>query len=162
MFRIDFGWCMIENVKEPLMSVLLRAWAQANVRSLNSCVCNPVFVYAGLFLRSCIRGFWPVYTRSYMHTWALTRIREMPSRGLTLPFFTSILTILLLYAILTPLFVNFVFEHPYILLFIFILLSKISFFFFIIFNWIKNLMSFPFLQSSSPYAGRGSTYQVVE
>ena len=120
---------MIENGKEPLMSVLLRAWAQANVRSLNSCVCNPVFVYAGLFLRSCIRGFWPVYTRSYMHTWALTRIREMPSRGLTLPFFTSILTILLLYAILTPLFVIFVFEHPYILLFIFILLSKISFFF---------------------------------
>ena len=107
MFRIDFGWCMIENVKEPLMSVLLRAWAQANVRSLNSCVCNPVFVYTGLFLRSCIRGFWPVYTRSYMHTWALTHIREMPSRGLTLPFFTSILTILLLYAILTPLFCHF-------------------------------------------------------
>ena len=98
---------MIENVKEPLMSVLLRAWAQANVRSLNSCVCNPVFVYAGLFLRSCIRGFWPVYMRSYMHTWALTRICEMPSKGLTLPFFTSILTILLLYAILTPLFCHF-------------------------------------------------------
>ena len=38
MSRIDFGWCLLENVEELLLSVYLHAWAQACVRSLHSCI----------------------------------------------------------------------------------------------------------------------------
>ena len=140
MFRIDFGLYMLENIEELLLSVLLRAWAWACVRSLYSCIHNSILVYISLFLRSCILGFWPVYARSYLRIWALTRIHEASSKGPTLPIFTYFSTISLLYAILIPLFVIFVSKHHYILLFIFILALKTPFF--IIFAWIKNLMSY--------------------
>jgi len=119
---------MLENVKELLLSVLLHAWASACVHSLYSCIHNYVLGYVGLFLRSCVLGFWPAYTRSYLRTWALTRVREAPGKGPTLPIFTSFSTISLLYAILIPLFVIFVSKNHYILLYIFILASKTSFF----------------------------------
>ena len=73
MFRIDFGRCMLENVKELLMSVLLCAWDRTYVHNLDSCVRSFVLTYAGLFLRLCICGNGPMYAG---HTWALTRIRE--------------------------------------------------------------------------------------
>ena len=146
MFRIDFGLYMLENIEELLLSVLLRAWAWACVRSLYSCIHNSILVYISLFLRSCILGFWPVYARSYLRIWALTRIHEASSKGPTLPIFTYFSTISLLYAILIPLFVIFVSKHHYILLFIFILALKMLFF--INSTWIKNLMS-PFLFSFS-------------
>ena len=95
--------------------------------------------YAALFLRFCICGNRHAYARSCLRTWALTRVREAPGKGPTLPIFTYFSTISVLYAILIPLFVIFVSKHHYILLFIFILASKTSFF--INFAWIKNLIS---------------------
>jgi len=112
---------MLENVEGHLLSMLLHAWARAYVRS-------SVLVYVGLFLRLCVCGFWPTYVGSYLCMWALICIHETLGRGLTLPNFTSFFTISLLYAILIPLLVIFALEHHCILLFIFILTSKISFF----------------------------------
>ena len=130
MFRNDLGWYMLENVEGLILFVLLRAWAQACIRSLNSCVHRSVPTYACLFLRLCICGNGTAYTGSCLCTWT----------------FTSISTVSLLYAILTSLFVIFVSKHHYILLFIFILALKMLFF--INSTWIKNLMS-PFLFSFS-------------
>ena len=59
----------------------------------------------------------------------------------------------------TP-FVIFALEHHCILLFIFILGSKTSFF--IILTWIKNLMLSSSFAILIPYVGRGSTNKVVE
>ena len=139
MFRIDFGWYMLEYVEGHFLSVLLHAWAQACVCSLVLFVRSFILVYTSLFLRLYIHGFWPACIRSCLCTWALTRICETLDRGLTLPIFTSFSTVLLLYVILTPLFVIFESKHHWILFFlIFILASKTSYF--IIFTWIKNLM----------------------
>ena len=77
--------------------------------------------------------------RLWPNPWALIGISETPNKGLTLPFFTSISIVSLLYAILTPLFVIFAYEPHCILLFIIILVSKTSFF--IIYVWIKNAIS---------------------
>ena len=102
---------MLENVDGVFLFVLLRAWAQACVYSLDLCICSFVLTNAGLFLRLCVHGDGPAYTGSYLRTWALTRVHEVLSRGLTLPIFTFLSTISLLYAILTPLFVIFPSEH---------------------------------------------------
>ena len=88
MFRIDFGRCMLENIKELLLFMLLRAWARACIRSLDSCVRSFVLAYAGMFLRFYIRRDGPAYARSYLCTWALTRIHETSGRSPTLPIFT--------------------------------------------------------------------------
>ena len=52
------------------------------------------------------------------------RVRETPSRSLTLPIFTYFSSISLPCAILTHLFVMFAPKYPYILLFTFILALK--------------------------------------
>ena len=52
---------MLENVEKLLLFVLLHAWAQAYVCSLDSCLHNTVLAYVGLFLRLCIRGVLSMY-----------------------------------------------------------------------------------------------------
>ena len=130
MFRNDFGWYMLENVEGLSLSVLLRAWAWACIRS-------SVLVYVGLFLRLCVCGDGPIcgvlftyvgFDLSTWHTW----------QRLYSAHFHFFSTISLLYAILKPLFVIFASEHHCILLFIIFLSLKTSFL--IIFAWIKNLM----------------------
>ena len=78
---------MLENFERLFLSMLLHVWAQACVSSLDLFVHKFVLVYAGLFLRICVHGFKPVYAGSCLRTWALTRIREIPRRSLTLPIF---------------------------------------------------------------------------
>ena len=147
------------NVEGLFLSVLLHAWAQACVCNLYLCVRNFVLAYTSLFLRLCVCGFCPVYVGSYLCMWALTHVRETPGRGLTLPIFTSFLTVSLLYATLTPLFWHFctwTSLHP-------------SFY---LYSYIKNIIFHHFhlnpesclllLQSTSPYTGRRSTNKVVE
>ena len=118
----------LKMLKNNSLFGFIHTWLSACIHSLYSCIHNYVLGYVGLFLRSCVLGFWLAYTRSYLGTWALTRVREAPGKGPTLPIFTYFSTISLLYAILIPLFVIFVSKHHYILLFIFILASKTSFF----------------------------------
>ena len=136
MFKIDFGWCKLEKSKNCFCLCFC-------VRGLGPAYAACIHAYVALFLRLCVHGNRPVYAGSYLHTWALTRIHGTPSRDPTVPIFTSFSIVSLLYAILTPLFVIFASEHHHILLFIFILASKTPFF--IIFTWIKNLMSSFFL-----------------
>ena len=124
MSRIDFGWCIFENIKELFLFVFLRAWARACVRSLYSCVRRFVLAYTGLFLRLCVRGNGPEYAGSCLCTWALTRICDMFGKSSTLPIFVYFSSVSLPCAILTHLFVIFficISLHP---LFIFILASK--------------------------------------
>ena len=93
---------------------------------MDSCVCNSILAYVDLFLRLYVRGDGLAYARSCLRTWAFTRVRKMLGKGLTQPIFTSFPTVSLLYAIITPLFVNFASKHHCIFLFIFILASKTS------------------------------------
>ena len=78
---------MLENLEGLFLSMLLHVWARACVSNLDLFVHKFVLVYAGLFLRLCVYGFRPVYVGSCLRTWALTYIREMPRRSLTLPIF---------------------------------------------------------------------------
>ena len=117
MFRIDFEWCILENVEELLLSVFLHAWARAYVRSLYSCVCNSILVYVGMFSRFCICGDEPVYMGFCLRTWVSTCVRETPGRSPTLLIFTPFSTISLPYAFPTHLFVIFAPEYHYIILF---------------------------------------------
>ena len=157
--RVDFGWSFYKNVEELLLSMFLRVRARACVCSLYSCVHSSILAYVGMFLSLCVCGNGPMYARSCLRVWALTRVREMPCRSLTLPIFTPFSTISHPYAILTPLFVNLAFEIHYIILFIFILhQNTIS----LNFTWIMDLISSFFLQSSSKYIGSGRTNKVVE
>ena len=89
MSRIDFGWCLLENVEELLLSMFLCAWARACVCNLYSCVHSSVLAYAGVFLSFCVRGNGPTYAGSCLCAWALTRVHEMPSRSLALSIFTA-------------------------------------------------------------------------
>ena len=97
------------------MSVFLHAWARAYVRSLYSCVRKFILAYANLFLRLCVRGNGPVYARSCLCTWALTRVCETSSKSSTLPIFTYFSSVSLPCAILTHLFVIFASAYHYIL-----------------------------------------------
>ena len=81
--------------------MLLRVWARAYIRSLYSCVRRFVLAYADLFLRFCVCGNGPAYMGSYLRLWDLTYVHGTPSRGPTLPIFTSFSFVSLLYAILT-------------------------------------------------------------
>ena len=107
MFRIDFGSCILENIEELLLSMFLHAWTRACVRNLDSCVRGSNLAYAGLFLQFCVYGNGPAYARSYLRMWALTYVREMLGRSLTLPIFTYFSSVSLSYVILTPLLVIF-------------------------------------------------------
>ena len=160
MFRIDFGWYMVENVEGHFLSMLLRAWARTCIRSLDLCIRSSILAYTALFLRLYICEFWPTYAGSRLRMLVLTCVCETLSKGLTLPIFTSFSIVSLLYAILTPFFAIFAPKHHYILLLVFILAPKTSFF--IIFTWIKNLCYLLLLQSLSPYTSKGSTNKVVE
>ena len=124
MFRIDFGSCILENIEELLLSMFLHAWTRACVRNLDSCIRGSNLAYAGLFLQFCVYGNGPAYARSYLRMWALTYVREMLGRSLTLPIFTYFSSVSLACAILTHIFVMFAPEYPYILLFTFILALK--------------------------------------
>ena len=103
MFRIDFGSCKLENIKELLLSVFLYEWAQAYIRSMNSCVHGSILMHAGLLLRFCILRNRIANMGSCLCTRALTCACEMPGRSPTLPIFISFSSISLLYAILTHL-----------------------------------------------------------
>ena len=50
-------------------------------------------VYAALFLRFYVHGDRLAYAGSYLRMWALTCVREMFGRGLTLPIFLSLSTL---------------------------------------------------------------------
>ena len=117
MSRIDFGWCIFENVEELLLSVFLRAWARACIRILYSCVYSSVLACAGVFLRLCVCGNGPACTGSCLCMWVLTCVRETFGKSPTLPIFTFFSSVLLLYTILTHLFVIFAPEYHCILFF---------------------------------------------
>ena len=57
---------MLEYVERLFFSVLLRVWAQACIRRLDSYVRRSIFAYAGLFLRLCVRGDGLAYMGSYL------------------------------------------------------------------------------------------------
>ena len=86
MFRIDFGRCMLENIKELLLFMLLHAWARACIRCLDSCVRSFVLAYAGMFLRFYIRGDGPAYARSCLRTWAWPAYMRRLVEALLYPF----------------------------------------------------------------------------
>ena len=109
MSRIDFRWCIFENVEELLLSVFLRAWAWACNRSLYLCIHGSVLAYTNMFLRFCVSGNGPTYAGSYLCVWALTRVCEMLDRSPTLPIFTHFSTVSPPYASLTPFFIFFIF-----------------------------------------------------
>ena len=149
MSRIDFGWCFFENVKELLLFVILHAWARAYVRSLYSCVRNSILTYAGMFLSFYICGNGPAYV-GVMFTYVGfdPRMWDAWQKLYSAHFHFLFNRFTTICNPNTP-FVIFSSKHRYILLFIFILTSKTSFF--INFAWIKNLMpSSSFLHSSSP------------
>ena len=50
-------------------------------------------VYAALFLRFYVHGDRLAYAGSYLRMWALTCVRELFGRGLTLPIFLSLSTL---------------------------------------------------------------------
>ena len=52
---------MLENVEGHFLSVLMRGLEPAYVAW--------TYTYADLFLRFCVRGFWPMYAGSCLHTW---------------------------------------------------------------------------------------------
>ena len=162
MSRIDFGWCIFENVEDLLLFVFLHAWAWAWawVRSLYLCVRISVLVYVVLFLRLYVRRNGLAYAGSCLHTWVLTCVRETLGKSPPLPIFTYFSFVSLPCAILTHFFVIL---HPHISLYhSFYLHSCIKTSYFPNSSWTRNLMSTSFLQSSSPYVGRGSTNKVVE
>ena len=111
MYRIDFWWCMLENVKKLLLLMFLHAWARTYVHSLNSCICSSILAYTGMFLRSYVCRNGLAYAGSCLCTWALTCICETLGRSPTLTIFTSFSFVSLLYAFLTHLFV--IFAHKY-------------------------------------------------
>ena len=141
--RIDFGWCIFENVKELLLSVFLHAWARAYIRNLHSCIRNSVLVCAGMLLRLYVHGNGLAYAGSCLHAWALTRLCETSRKSLTLPIFTSFSYVSLQFAILTHIFVIFAPEYHCILFFS--LHSCIKTSYFPNSAWIRNLMSSFFL-----------------
>ena len=102
---------MLENVEGVFLFVLLCARARAYVGNLDLCIRSSILMYTGLFVRLCVRGDGLAYAGSCLCMWALTSVHEVLSRGLTLPIFTFLSTVSLLYAILTPLFVIFASEH---------------------------------------------------
>ena len=155
MFKIDFGWCMLENVEKLLLFVLLHAWAQAYVCSLDSCLHNTVLAYVGLFLRLCIRGVLSMYVGFDPRTWDVWQKPCSAHFHFFFIYFTSICNFN------TPL-CHFSLEFHYILPFIFILASKTLFFYQFCLNQESNVIFFLFLQSSSPYTGKGSINKVVE
>ena len=127
---------------------------------LYSCVRSSVLVYIVLFLRLYVRRNGFAYAGSCLRTWALTCVRETLGRSPFLPIFTYFSFVSLPCAILTHFFVIFAFCIS--LYHSFYLHSCIKASYFPNSAWIRNLMSSSFLQSSSPYAGRGSTNKVVE
>ena len=161
MSRIDFRWCIFENVEELLLSVFLRAWAWACIRSLYLCIHGSILAYTNMFLRFCVSGNGPTYTGSCLYVWALTHVCEMLERSPTLPIFTHFSTVSPPYAILKPFFflIILVFKCHCIILFISTHASRHYI------PWISlghESNDIFFLQSSSPYASRGSTNKVVE
>jgi len=124
--------------------MFLHVWAQAYVTAC-------IHAYATLFLHTQVC--------SCLHAWALTRVRETPGKSPTLPTFTLFSTVSPSYAILTPFFVIIAFEITLsFFLSSFLHQNTIC----LNFTWIMILVSSFSLQSSSPYAGRGSTNKVVE
>ena len=97
MFRIDFGWYMLENVEGLFLFMLLQAWLEPVYVALllHMQLCS----WGSAYVDSCLR-MW-----SYLHTWVLTCVRETLGRGLSQIIFTSFSIFSLLYATLTPLFV---------------------------------------------------------
>ena len=146
---------MLENVEELLLFVLLCAWAGVYVRSLHSCIWRSILAYVGLFLRLCICGNRPAYAGSCLLMWDAW---QRPYSA----YFTSFSLVSLLYAILT----HFFFCHfciwpsPYPSLYLHSCIENIIFHQFCL-NQESNII-LSFLQSLSPYVGRGSTNKVVE
>ena len=126
MFKIDFGWCIFDNVEELLLSVFLRAWAQACVCSLHSWVRNSILSYVNEL----------VYVGSCPLTWALTCVHEMPSKSIAIQNFTPFSPVSLLYEILTHIFVIFVSNYHCIILFTFIHASQYHFLWISLESWI--------------------------
>ena len=141
-------------------SVCVLACVGLGLCSLHSCVRNSVLSHTGMILRFYVCGDGLALAGSCLRAWALTCVHEMPGRSPTLPIFTHFSIVSFPYAILTHLFVNFASKYHCIILFIFTLASK--HYIPLNFAWIINLMTSFFLQSSSPYDGRGSSNNVVE
>ena len=121
MSRVDFGWCLLENVEELLLSMFLHVWAW-------DYICSSVLAYAGVFLRFCVHGNGPAYTGSCLHVWALTRVRGTPGRSLAFAHFYLFFTFFTFLCNSNTLFffffVVFAFEHHCNILFIFTCASK--------------------------------------
>ena len=85
MSKIDFGWCILENVEELLLSMFLCAWARACVCNLHSCVRSSVLAYVGMFLWFYVCKDGPAYIWSCLCMRALTHVCETLGRSPTLP-----------------------------------------------------------------------------
>ena len=149
-----------KNLLLPYRAYFRCTWFTGDTQP-GSSVRGFVLTYAGLFLRLCICGNGPAYV-GVMFTYVGfdPRMWDAWQKLYSAHFHFLFNRFTTICNPNTP-FVIFSSKHRYILLFIFILTSKISFF--INFAWIKNLMpSSSFLHPSSPYAGRGSTNKVVK
>ena len=107
MLKNCFCLCSCMRGLRPAYAACIHAYVDL---FLLTQVCSWGFVYVGINLRtwgSCLR------------VWALTYVREMPGRSLALPIFTYFSPVSLPYAMLTHIFVIYVFEYHYIILFTF-------------------------------------------
>ena len=154
MFRIDFGWCILENVEELNLFVFLCAWAWACVCSLKSqlysCIRKSVLEALHTWEWACVRGVLSAYAGFDLHTYDVWQKSYSAHFHLFFICFTS-----------NP---NKPFCHlctwisPYPSFYLHFYIEKIIFHQFCL-NEESNLF---FLQSSSPCVGRGSTNTVVE
>ena len=123
-----------------LKNCFLHVWARVCIHILDSCIRSFILVYVGMFLRSCVHGDGLAYVGSCLRTWALTRVRETLGKSPTLPIFTPFCH-----------FCTWISLYPY-----FYLNSCIENIIFIIYAWIKNLMS-----SSSSFFFFGSHHPLM-
>ena len=153
MFRIDFGWCFLENVEEMLLSVSLRAWTWACVRSLYSGVCRCVLEVLRMWEWTNIRGVLSACVGFDPYTWDIWQKPYSAYFYSSFNRFTSICNskthschFCIRLSLYHPIYLHSHTKTPY----------------FFNFTQIMNLTTFSFLQSSTPYVGRGSTNKVVE
>ena len=154
MSRIDFGWCIFENVEERFLSMFLHAWTRSCIRILYSCL---ILEALHTWEWSCVCGVLSMYVGFDPRTWDAWQKFYSAHSHLLFIYFTSTCNLNTLF---------FFFFHFCIQLSLypsFYLHSYIKTSYFLNSAWIRNLISPSFfIQSSSPYVGRGSTNKVVE
>jgi len=153
MFRIDSRLFFLENVEELLLSVFLRAWAWACICRLYSCVRRCVLEVLRTWEWTCIREVFSACVGFDPRMWDIWQKPRSAYFYSSFNRFTSICNskthschFRIRLSLYHPIYLHSHTKTPY----------------FFNFTRIMNLTTFYFLQSSTPYVGRGSTNKVVE